>query len=82
MRYLIAFLLLPTLALAQQPPEPTLPVPASIVNHTISYLAAGGTHAEGQALAEQLIALARQQVQAQRPVSAKPPADPAEPKAP
>ena len=60
--------LLPTVAghvQAQQAP-PTFAVPSAVLNHVAAFLSNGGTHAEGQALAEQLIALAQQQMAAQK----------------
>lgn len=67
MRFLIlaAALLLPLVAQAQQTP-PTFAVPAGVFQHIINYTSIGGSHAEGQALAEQLIALAQQQMAAQK----------------
>ena len=67
MRFLIlaAALLLPLVAQAQQAP-PTFAVPSAVLNHVVAFLSNGGTHAEGQALAEQLIALAQQQMAAQK----------------
>ena len=68
MRYLIlAAFLLPLSAHAQTPP-PSFTVPTPAFQHVVQFLQAGGTHAEGQALAEQLIALAQQQMAAQKPV--------------
>jgi hypothetical protein len=62
---LAAFLFLPLAASAQQAP-PTFTVPAQVLQHAVTYMQAGGTHAEGYALAEQLIALAQQQMAAQK----------------
>ena len=60
----VAFLL-PLAAHAQQAP-PTFAVPSAVLNHVVAFLSNGGTHLEGQALAEQLIALAQQQMAAQK----------------
>jgi hypothetical protein len=67
MRFLIlvSALSLPLAAQAQQTP-PTFAVPAGVFQHIINYTSIGGSHAEGQALAEQLIALAQQQMAAQK----------------
>ena len=72
MRFLIlaAALLLPLAAQAQQAP-PTFAVPSAVLNHVVAFLSNGGTHAEGQALAEQLIALAQQQMAAQKAEATK-----------
>jgi len=72
---LAALLATPLVARAQTPQQFT--VPASVMQHVVQFLAAGGTHAEGQALAEQLSQMAHQQMAAQRPAPA-----PAELKAP
>ena len=72
MRHLVilAALLIPLAAQAQTPPASfTVPTPA--FQHVVQFLQAGGTHAEGQALAEQLIALAQQQMAAKAPEAAK-----------
>ena len=70
MRFLIlaAALLLPLAAQAQTPPA-SFTVPTPVFQHVVQFLQAGGTHAEGQALAEQLIQMAQQQM-AQKPVEA------------
>ena len=79
---ILAIVLLPLVAQAQTAP-PQFAVPAPVLNHVVVFLQAGGTHAEGQALAEQLIGLAQQQVAAaQHPMPAKPPADPSNPAEP
>ena len=52
-------------AQAQQAP-PQFAVPSAVLNHVVAFLSNGGTHLEGQALAEQLIALAQQQMAAQK----------------
>jgi hypothetical protein len=70
---LVAFLVLPVAAQAQTAP-PTFTVPAQVMQHVVTYLANGGTHAEGGALAEQLSVLAQQQIQA---AAQKPPETPA-----
>ena len=65
--------LLPTVAghvQAQQAP-PTFAVPAGVFQHIINYTSIGGSHAEGQALAEQLIALAQAQIAAQKAEATK-----------
>ena len=62
---LATFLVLPLAAQVQTAP-PTFAVPAAVMQHTVTFLVAGGTHAKGQALAEQLIALAQQQMAAQK----------------
>lgn len=67
---LVAFLALPVAAQAQTVP-PTFSVPAQVMQHVVTYLANGGTHAEGGALAEQLSALAQQQMAAQKPQEPK-----------
>jgi uncharacterized membrane protein YgcG len=66
---LAAFLALPLAAQAQTAP-PTFAVPAPVLQHVVTYLAQGGSHAEGQALAEQISALAQQQMAAQKPTEA------------
>jgi hypothetical protein len=62
---LAATLLLPLAAQAQQAP-PQFAVPSAVLNHVVAFLSNGGTHLEGQALAEQLIALAQAQMAAQK----------------
>lgn len=52
-------------AQAQQTP-PTFAVPSAVLNHVVAFLSNGGTHAEGQSLADQLIALAQAQMAAQK----------------
>ena len=83
MRLLIlsALLLAPIAAFAQgMPQQQQFSVPANIMQHAVTFLQAGGTHAEGQSLADQLIALAQQQVAAQqqapKPALVAPPAEP------
>jgi hypothetical protein len=67
---ILALALLPLAAQAQQAP-PTFAVPSAVLNHVVAFLSNGGTHLEGQALAEQLIGLAQQQVAAaQKPTEA------------
>ena len=78
MRALVVALLLPLAAQAQTAQAQTAPaqfaVPAQVMQHVVTYLANGGTHAEGGALAEQLTALAQQQINAaQKPVEPKAP---------
>ena len=66
MRFLIlAVALFPLVAQAQQTP-PTFAVPSAVLNHVVAFLSNGGTHLEGQALAEQLIQMAQQQMAAQK----------------
>ena len=73
MRALVVALLLPLAAQAQTAPA-QFAVPAQVMQHVVTYLANGGTHAEGGALAEQLTALAQQQINAaQKPVEPKAP---------
>jgi hypothetical protein len=64
---ILALALLPLAAHAQQAP-PQFAVPSAVLNHVVAFLSNGGTHLEGQALAEQLIALAQQQMAAAKPV--------------
>ena len=85
MRLLIlsALLLAPIAAFAQGMPQQQFSVPANIMQHAVTFLQAGGTHAEGQSLADQLIALAQQQVTAAQAAAQKAepkPSAPAEPK--
>jgi hypothetical protein len=63
---LAALLALPFVAQAQTAPPQAFTVPAPVMQHAVTYLAQGGTHAEGAALAEQLIAVAQQQMAAQK----------------
>ena len=60
---LVAFLALPVAAQAQTVP-PTFAVPAQVMQHVVTYLANGGTHAESAALVEQLSSLVQQQINA------------------
>jgi hypothetical protein len=62
---ILAVALFPLAAQAQTPPA-TFAVPTPAFQHVVQFLQAGGTHAEGQALAEQLIALAQAQMAAQK----------------
>ena len=62
---ILALALLPLAAQAQQAP-PQFAVPSAVLNHVVAFLSNGGTHAEGAALAEQLIALAQAQMAAQK----------------
>ena len=62
---ILALALLPLAAQAQQAP-PQFAVPSAVLNHVVAFLSNGGTHLEGQALAEQLIALAQAQMAAQK----------------
>jgi hypothetical protein len=62
---ILAAFLFPLAAQAQTPPA-SFAVPAGVFQHIINYTSVGGSHAEGQALAEQLIALAQQQMAAQK----------------
>ena len=62
---ILAALLLPLAAQAQQAPQ-QFTVPAGVLNHVVAFLSNGGTHLEGQALAEQLIQMAQQQMAAQK----------------
>jgi hypothetical protein len=62
---LAAALLLPLAAQAQQAPQ-QFTIPAQVLNHVVAFLFNGGTHLEGQALAEQLIQMAQQQMAAQK----------------
>jgi hypothetical protein len=78
-----SLLTFPVAAYAQEPSPQIFPLPAQVFQHVIVFLQQGGTHAEGQALAEQLIDLARQQMAAQAKPMAPPqalPGKPAEPK--
>jgi len=62
---LIALLALPLVAQAQTLPA-QFTVPTPVFQHVVVFLQSGGTHAEGQSLADQLIALAQQQMAAQK----------------
>jgi hypothetical protein len=85
--FFAALLAFPVAAYAQEPSPQIFPLPAPMFQHVIVFLQQGGTHAEGQALAEQLIDLARQQMAAQAKPAEPPatlpasPAKPTEPKA-
>ena len=77
MRWVLAALLLSAPAMAQQPPPPTIAIPAPVLLHALNYLGAGGTRAEGDALAEELRRIAKedfakQQAAAVPPTSEKP----------
>ena len=64
---ILAVLLFPLAAQAQQAPTPQqFTVPTGVLNHVVAFLSNGGTHLEGQALAEQLIQMAQQQMAAQK----------------
>ena len=68
---ILAALLLPGAALAQPAPA-QFSVPAPTFTHVLAYLRNGGTIAEGQALADALVAMAQQQMATAQKAPAEP----------
>ena len=73
----LALCLVPAVALAQPAPEPSaIALPAATVSHAIAYLRGGGTYAEAQALAGQMLQEAQADVARQQAAAAKAAAKP------
>lgn len=66
---IVAVSIFPIFAWAQTAPA-DFTIPAPVAQHIVQYLQLGGTHAESQALAEQVIALLRHQVTPQKTLDA------------